>query len=92
METLAALSSGLGTNSRISQKINHIPVPLDTLLLARIVDGLNILIWQRTENGSKGRNRPKSLVDELMHTGESEIEGFNSAEEFEAAMRQFEES
>ena len=90
METLAALSCGLGVNSRISQRINKMNVSFNTLMLARIVDCLSILIWQRTVDGTKGRNRPKSLVEELMSNHESDIEGFDSAEEFEAAMKRFE--
>lgn len=89
METLAALSSGLGLNSRISQKINHIHVPFDTLLQARIFDALNILIWQRTRDGAKGRGLPESIAEKLF-VKTQEIEGFDTIDEFKAAMKRFE--
>lgn len=33
----------------------------DTYLLANAVDALNVANWQRSEDGSKNRNRPKPL-------------------------------
>ena len=91
METLVALSCGLGVNSRIQQKINHLQVPVNTFLLASIVDKLNILIWQKTKDGAKNRNRPKSLVDALSgRTDANEVKGFDTAEDFKAALKRFE--
>lgn len=92
VETLAALSWGLGENSRIYRKINNVKIGPDTLLRAAILDRLNILIWQRTKDGSKGRRKPQSVAETLMNGGkQSKVEGFDTAEEFEAALRRFED-
>ena len=89
--TLAALSSGLGVNSRISQKINRIRVPFDTLIQAQILDALNILIWQKTKDGAKGRRKPASVAEMLLITEKKqEIEGFETIDDFEAALKRFE--
>lgn len=53
-------------------------VPTDTLLNAMIADRLNILVWMKTKDGSKGRNRPKSIVDAL--TGAEEQKTRNALE------------
>lgn len=67
-------------------------VPIETLLLACIVDKLNILIWQNTRDGSKGRNRPKSFAEVLLGRDKKKDENivaFDTAEDFEAALRKF---
>ena len=89
VETLRALACGLGENSRIQQKKARIKVPFDTFLTAHIIDALNILIWQRTKDGERGRRKPKSLAAYFMDK-EDDIEGFDSVEEFNAAMKRFE--
>lgn len=35
-------------------------------LLASMVDKLEILIWQRTKDGQKGKNKPESILQKLM--------------------------
>lgn len=67
-------------------KLSGQKVPLDTLLMAGINDRLSLLLWAKTKDGQKGKNRPESLVDAL--TGEKqvktdEIVSFDSGEEFE---------
>lgn len=89
VETLRALACGLGANSRIQQKKARIKVPFDMFLMAHVVDALNILIWQRTKDGERGRRRPKSLAAYFTEK-EDDIEGFDTVEEFNAAMRRFE--
>lgn len=59
-----------------------------TWLLACIADRLGVLIWQRTVDGTKGRNRPEMLTEKLMEIGKpKEIRAFSSGEEFEKAWR-----
>ena len=86
--TLATLVSGLGQGSRIRRKVAGINAPLDTVLLACIVDRLALLIWQNTKDGSKGRNRPRGFADVFVEK-EKEVIGFDSAAEFEAALKRF---
>ncbi len=40
-------------------------VELNTLLLASIVDRLSLLVWAKTKDAEKNKNKPKSLVEEL---------------------------
>ena len=89
--TLATLAVGLGINSRTKMAASGMPVPMDTMLLACIADRLSILIWQRTKDGAKGRNKPRMITDALMHSNDDTVVGFDSAEAFEAALRAFDE-
>ena len=56
-----------------------------TQLLAVIADGVRTLIWQNTEDGHKGRNKPESVLQKLIDgKKENETMSFATAEEFEA--------
>lgn len=67
----------------------------DTFLLASIFDIVNLLLWSRTEDGEKGKNRPtrisanmeRDFADKKINAYETLI--FDSAEEFEAARERF---
>ena len=86
VETLAALSVGLRENSRIKMKLSGAKVQLDFLLLAAAVDRLSLLVWSKTKDAEKGRNKPKSLVDVLNgKVKESNVMAFDTAEEWEEA-------
>lgn len=89
VSTLATLVSGLGQGARIRRKVAGITAPLDTVLLACIVDRLALLIWQNTKDGAKGRNRPKGFADAFVEK-EKEVIGFDSAEDFKEALKRFE--
>ena len=56
---LGTLASGLRDSSRIKQKMAGITADPKTVLLASCLDALNLLVWMRTEDGQKGKNRPK---------------------------------
>jgi hypothetical protein len=90
VQTVALLACGLREDSRIKQKINGTHVPVNTLLLAHIVDRLGILIWQRTKDGQHGRNKPESIAEQLLNTGKrnlNKVDAFETPEEFEEARR-----
>ena len=53
-------------------KLCNVNVDTDTLLRALIADKLQILIWQRTEDGAKGRNFPKSIHERLLNPQKEE--------------------
>jgi hypothetical protein len=59
VDLLGTLVAGLREDSRISQKTNRVRASVDTILLAEILDRLNTLIWFFSEDGHKGKNRPK---------------------------------
>lgn len=81
----ATLLFGLGENSRVMKAYNKQQLPLNTMLLASMIDSLNKLVWLQTRDSQKGRNRPKSVLEMLMDKGKKDnnIQGFTSAEEFE---------
>ena len=86
---IAILASGLRDNSRIKIKASGLEVDLDRLLLDHIADSSRYNLWAKTEDGQKGRNRPKSFVELLTEKiDESKLPiGFNSSEDFEKAWR-----
>lgn len=82
---VGVLCCGLREDSRIMRKLSNMNVPSDTLLRALIADRLQILIWQRTEDGAKGRNFPKSIYEKLINPQkeESDVVAFSSGAEFD---------
>ena len=80
----ALLACGLRPESRIVQKISGAKAPTETMLLALIADALKILVWQNTRDGTKGRNKPTSIVEAILGEEKETAEGFDSAAEFEA--------
>lgn len=84
--SVATLASGLREDSRIKLKLAGELQPLNTMLLAAIADRLTLLLWARTKDGEKGRNRPKMIVDSLMEQQyPDKTKGFKKAEDFERA-------
>jgi hypothetical protein len=59
---LGTLVAGLGAESRLKKVMfgieNDVP---SSILMACILDDLEILKWQRTEDGAKGRNVPERI-------------------------------
>lgn len=81
---VAIFASGLNTNSRIMMKISGSKAPIDTILLAGIVDRLGLLVWSKTKDASLGMNQPKSILSGLFETDESnDVSAFTSGKEFE---------
>lgn len=85
----AALAVGLPANSRIKLKLSGEKAPIETVLLAAIVDRLSLLLWQNSKDGAKGKNRPEMLIDSLFGKSETlrDIKVYDSAEKFEKARR-----
>ena len=80
--TVAIFCIGLRDDSRIKMKLGGAKVSPNILLLSGIVDRLNLLLWAKTEDGRKGRNKPKSILENL-YSKESEVSAFTSGKEFE---------
>ncbi len=79
----ATLAIGLRENSRIKIKMTGQRVSTETILQAASVDALNLLVWFKTKEAQKGRNRPKSLVQKLMQDPTTEVVAFDTVTEFE---------
>ncbi len=80
---IARLAVGLRDDSRIKMKIAGAKVDMKTSLLAMIADRLQILIWQKTEDGQKGRNVPESILENIYQDHSKDAVKFDSAEDFE---------
>ena len=88
---LATLASGLRDDSRIKMRMAGMRIPTNTILLASAADALNILVWSKTKAARTGQNRPKSILQQLLHSGERERGNdtikFESGSEFAAAWK-----
>lgn len=83
---LATLVFGLSPDSRVKMAISGQKLPTDLILLAGILDWLSLLVWMNTKDASKGKNKPKSLVEEITKPEKKDdLVKFNSVAEFEAA-------
>lgn len=89
VRTIATLAAGLGAESRTMRGLTGVNMSRTEMLLAVIADGIRTLVWFKTKDGQKGRNRPKSLLEELRgasHSQDAPV-SFASVEEFEAARK-----
>lgn len=85
---VAVLACGLRDDSRIKMKMSGQSVSLETLISAGIQDRLSLLIWFKTKDGQKGKNKPKMLLEALTQKPREKKElVFNSGEEFERARK-----
>ena len=81
---LITLLVGLREDSRLVLKITGRSYSMSQIMQAYIVDRLSVLVWQKTKDGAKGKNRPKLLSEMMLKSkDETEIQAFNSADEFE---------
>lgn len=80
---VATLVNGLSDDSRIKRKVAKRRLTLNEALSAAAVDKLTQLVWSKTEDARRGRNRPKSILDALEHPPESNHKSFRTVEEFE---------
>lgn len=88
LNEVAVFAYGLRDDSRIKQIMSDQIVPLETTLLASIVDRLSLSLWLQTKDGQKGVNRPASIADQLIKRDRSENDRkdylvFESGEDFE---------
>ncbi|HEV6893326.1 TPA: hypothetical protein VZH14_001588 [Streptococcus pneumoniae] len=88
LNQVAVFAYGLRDDSRIKQMMSDQIVPLETTLLASIVDRLSLSLWLKTKDGQKGVNRPASIAE--LFTKNNKEEGderdylvFESGEDFE---------
>ena len=82
---IAILATGLGPNSRILKKITGVDVDTTDLLLARIFDQLNMLIWMNTKDGQNNKNQPDLLADMIIgnNNDDKNIIAFDTVEQYE---------
>lgn len=88
LNQVAVFAYGLPDNSRIKQIMSDQIVPLETTLLASIVDRLSLSLWLQTKDGQKGVNRPASIAEMLTKNNKEKSDErdylvFESGEDFE---------
>lgn len=89
VKTVATLVFGLRDNSRTKMALMNQSVSLDTLLQASILDQLRLLVWTKSKDAQKGRNKPKSLYESLTSTKEKDKPmSFRSGKDFENYRKQ----
>lgn len=83
---VATLAVGLPESSRIKRKYSGVNLTMDQMLLAMLVDGVNISIWQR--GGAKKSRKPMSIFKKLTEKEKpkDELMSFRSPEEYESWM------
>lgn len=84
--TAGALCVGLPDSSRTKRRLAGMKLTLTESLLALLVDGVNLLVWQNTKDGAKGRHRPESIFKKLTEEKKKrdDVEVFEDSEAFEA--------
>ena len=85
VRTLGILSAGLREDSRIRQKLEGIKADPDTIIMAKIFDVVNTILWTKTKDAEKGRNQPKSFAQTFIDSGEPEPAHYANGAEFEKA-------
>lgn len=81
VDTLAGLCCGLRADSRTMMNLSGQKLPINTLLLAGILDALNFGNWMNSQYGQKGINKPKSILSELTKE-KSDIQNFETGASF----------
>lgn len=88
VEVLSILAAGLRDDSRIKVKMSGSKISLDRLLMARMVDSLALLVWSKTEDAQKGRNKPKMITELLTAEPKEEaVKTYSTPDEFESAWK-----
>lgn len=83
---LGTLVAGLGADTRTGKELSGHVGSTAEILLAQIFDAINLLIWSFSEDGQKGRHRPKPISDILIgKEDEKEEQSYRTAEDFERA-------
>lgn len=85
---VAVFALGLRDDSRIKMRMSRSKINLEQMLLASISDKLAFILWSKTEDGQRNRNRPQSILDILVNEEkESNVLAFNSGDDFMEARR-----
>lgn len=86
VKLLATLSVGLRSDSRIKMKMTRQNLSLNDTMQALILDDLNFLVWAKTKDGQKGRNKPKSvykiLTTDVAKVKKNEVKGYATVQAF----------
>lgn len=85
---VAILACGLSEDSRIMMSLSGSKIDTKTYLLGMAVDALEMLLWAKTDDGQKGKNPPKSVVNALLgieeekNANKDDVMTFETPEDF----------
>ncbi len=82
---VATFSAGLRDDSRIKLKMSGQELPLRDLLIAGIFDYTALLVWSKTKDAERNRNRPESILKSILQTDKGdndEVMKYASGEDF----------
>lgn len=81
---IATLAVGLPDSSRVKKKYSGVRLTLEQMMLAMLVDGVNISVWQHS--GARKSQKPTSIFKKLMDKDKAkdELMSFRTAEDYEA--------
>jgi hypothetical protein len=90
LRLVAKLVFGLRGNSRIKLEASGMKHPLETVLLAGILDNTRMLMWMQSKDGQRGTNRPALVTDIVLHgaperSAEQDVQAFEDGAAFERA-------
>ncbi|KAE9561287.1 DUF5361 domain-containing protein [Companilactobacillus kimchii] len=80
---VAVFSLGLKDDSRIKMKMRNQKFDLNQILLMSVADNLKLLLWSKTKDAQKGRNKPVLWSSLFEEPKEKKEIVFNSGEDFE---------
>jgi hypothetical protein len=85
---IAVLVAGLREDSRSKMLLSGAKFSVDQALKMMIVDYLRLIVWMKTRDGAKNRNKPKSLFEEIENADSVDnIIGFSDGKSFENAWK-----
>lgn len=85
----AVLFWGLREDARVKIKLSGASVSIDRMIAALTADRLGWLVWSKTEDARRGRNRPASVLEQLMQANqEKPVRAFHTGQEFEQMRQQ----
>lgn len=83
LKMVGSLALGLRDNSRIKMAMTGSQASSEVMLMAAMVDRLSLLVWMKTKDAEKGKNKPKSILESI--TDEEKITenvAYTSGEDF----------
>lgn len=93
LQLVVTLLFGLRENSRVKMHISNTKLTIEQIISSIMADSLQFLAWTKTKEAQKGRYDKKSILKILngdYETENEELAVFETIEEFENYMKQFE--
>lgn len=85
-ETVATLALGLRDDSRVKMALRGEMLTFEQMMLVRQYDAIRIGNYLHTKDATKGRNRPKMMIELFEKKAPSEFQSFDTIEELNAAI------